>query len=151
MKILRYPESLSMQAPIFLGGTTAKGDWQEKVAEYMSDTHAVLVNTCRPDWNNAILTPEDITAHATWEFDWLDRSAILFIYIPKDTTSPTVLLELGMALGLVSWMEKVIVCIEDGYSHKLNADAACNVAAVPVYDNLYDAMKKLKDLFLTSR
>jgi hypothetical protein len=149
MDIIRYPEMLSFQGPIFLGGNTAKGVWQIDFADFMGDTGAVLIDTSRQDWNVTPPTPEEIEDHVDWEMDWLRRAPFVFICIPWDTKSPTVLLELGIAITRM-FNHRTVVYIEPGYSHFVNAEAACRQENIPVYTSFIDAAKRMKDLFLTS-
>lgn len=149
MKIMMYPETISKAGPIFLGGSTAKGDWQREVINRLADTTATVINTSRPDWDVKAPTPFAVVDHIEWEMDWLNRAPIVFIYIPKDAKSPTVLLELGIAITRYPNL-KTVVCIEEGYSHFNNAVCACHAARIHPFINFDDAVKRLKDLYLTS-
>lgn len=149
MKVMHYPEMLSKRCPIFLGGSTSKGDWQALVQEAFADTDAVFVNTCRPDWDVREPTREEKNDHIAWEFDMLDRCSVTFICIPENASkSPTVLLELGIAI--TKSIGSVVVYIHPSYSHYNNAVIACEQALVTPYVDFDEAVKKLKDLFLTS-
>ena len=148
MKIIQYPETSCSSIPVFLGGSTAKGDWQKLVEAYMVDTNATLINTCRPDWDLNSPTQAEKEKHMIWEFNWLDRSSFNFICIPADAKSPTVLLELGIAISKAPRVP-VIVFIDPSYSHFENARVACKTVNVGVHTDFDKAMYRLKNMFLT--
>lgn len=147
MTVLSYPDLISKKMPIFLGGSTAKGDWQKKVIDAFEGTGAVFINTCRPDWDINEPTREQKNLHIQWEFNWQSRVLNDFICIPADAKSPTVLLELGIA---ITKNGHAVVFIDPAYSHFHNARIACDQMGVQIFTDFDEAVKKLKDLFLTS-
>lgn len=150
MKVITYPEFITRGKPIFLGGQTSKGDWQKEVEEFFTDTDAIFINTCRPDWDVKEPTREEKNDHIEWEFDWLDRTSVDFIVIPADAKSPTVMLELGIAIAK-PYGSCSVVYIHPDYSHFHNAKIACDVFGLDVHTNFHNAMSHLKELYLTSR
>lgn len=150
MRTIIYPETICRLPPIFLGGSTSKGDWQQVIQDLFANTAAVFINTCRPDWDVKEPTREEKNDHIEWEFDWLDRTRLDFICVPADAKSPTVLLELGIAITKPLSASHAVVFIDPGYSHFHNARIACETAGVHVYTDFDEAVEKLKDLFLTS-
>lgn len=147
MKIIGHPETFSRAMPIFLGGSTSKGDWQKVVQNYMADTAAIFVNTCRPDWDEVEPTRHEKNKHIEWEFNWMNRVLNYFICIPADAKSPTVMLELGLVLAKP--MARGVIYIDPGYSHFENARIAAAEYGFKVETDFDVALKKLKDLFLT--
>ncbi|WEM34408.1 hypothetical protein [Xanthomonas phage X1] len=148
MTELFYPSNLSKPMPVFLGGSTAKGDWQKKVVAAFEDTHIPFINTSRPDWDVVEPNREQKNEHIAWEFNWQKRVLNHFICIPADAKSPTVMLELGLA---ISCHGNAVVFIDPEYSHFHNARIACETYGVRVFTDFDEAVEKLKDLFLTSR
>ena len=149
MKVITYPTDLVKDMPIFLGGSTAKGDWQRQVEAFMADTTAALINTCRPDWDVTEPTREQKNDHIAWEFQWMERIMNYFICIPADTKSPTAMLELGLVLAKP--LARAVIYIHPEYSHYHNARLAAAAYGHIIHTDLDEALKRLKDLFLTSR
>ena len=135
---------------IFLGGSTAKGDWQQKIIAAFQDVeHVNFINTCRPDWDVTEPTRQEKNEHIEWEFQMLSHAEFVFICIPADAKSPTVALELGIALADQGREGNLVVFIDPAYSHFHNLRIACGVEHVEVHTNFDDAVAEMKDLFLT--
>jgi len=146
VKINQFPETEAEAQTIFLGGSTASGKWQQDFAQFMADTDVTLINTSRPDWKNKILSLNDISEHVAWEMLRMNRADFIFIHIDKEAKSPTVLLELGIAI--TAHHRQVVVYLEEGYSHWTNAATACETAGIPFFVLQETAMKRMKDMYL---
>ncbi len=147
MNIITYPSTMSETSTLFLGGNTAKGDWQEVVIDALAGSNVTVVNTSRKDWDRVSPKEEDIKRHIRWELDWLYRSTTRFICIPANTKSPTVLLELGAALSDED--ATTFVYVDPEYSHYNHVVTACQLKGVPVFTDFTRAVEKCKDLFLS--
>lgn len=130
----------SLGKTVFLGGSTAKGDWQEKVIERLSFANVNVVNTSRPDWNIKPPTEHEKKSHSRWEMFELYLADYAFIYIPADAKSPTVLLELGIALS--KGEGNVWVAVDRDYPWYDNVLEACSLhgSVVQSFEEALDAL-----------
>jgi hypothetical protein len=134
---------------VFLAGSIEMGkaiDWQKQVIDSLADVENVtLLNPRRDDWDISWIQDPDkdpFRSHVLWELTSIVKSSIVFFYFAPETISPISLLELGTCLGTSS---KIIVCCPKTFTRYGNVKIYCEVAGVPVYENLEEAINALKE------
>ena len=136
------------QFSIFLAGSIEMGtaeDWQTQVIKSITDNNVVFLNPRRTDWDSTWkqeITNPQFFEQVTWELDRLGNCDMIFLYLDPKTKSPISLLE----LGLHAKSNKMIVCCPEGFYRKGNVDIVCKRNSIPIYDNLENAIKALKNL-----
>lgn len=79
---------------IFLGGgITGCPLWQGQMVELLADTHLVLVNPRRENFD--ITDPTMTVKQIEWEHKYLERVTGRIFWFPKETLCPITLFELG--------------------------------------------------------
>lgn len=120
-------------------------DWQTQVIKSITDNNVVFLNPRRTDWDSTWkqeITNPQFFEQVTWELDRLENCDMIFLYLDPKTKSPISLLE----LGLHAKSNKMIVCCPEGFYRKGNVDIVCKRNSIPIYDNLENAIKALKNL-----
>src|SRR3954469_3551854 len=79
------------------GGITGCGNWQQRVAEELSDSGIVILNPRRR--NFPMDDPSAAEAQIGWEFRHLRRATARLFWFPPQTLCPIALYELGAWAG----------------------------------------------------
>lgn len=139
-----YPHTEKM---VFLAGSIEMGaapDWQKEVIEKLSDTNITFLNPRRTDWDSSWKQdPKEgpFREQVIWELTSIARSNVVFFYFAPGTISPISLLELGLCVG---GEREILVCCPPEYSRYGNVKITCEIADVPVYETLDEAIVILR-------
>lgn len=131
---------------VFLAGSIEMGaaeDWQVKVPQYFADSPVTFYNPRRDDWDSSWKQEQsnpEFNHQVNWEMNKLEECDIIFMYFSPETKSPISLLELGMHAG----DREMIVCCPEGFWRKGNVDIVCTRNAIPLFNNLEDAIGALR-------
>lgn len=131
---------------VFLAGSIEMGtapDWQKEVIEKLKNTSVTFLNPRRPDWDSTWKPdPKEgpFREQVIWELTSIAKSKVVFFYFAPGTVSPISLLELGLVLG---GDMKAIVCCPPDFGRYGNIKITCEIAEVPVYETLDEAIKVL--------
>jgi hypothetical protein len=135
-------------ACIFLVGSIEMGvaeNWQEKVVRSMKNTHWVILNPRRDDWDSSgeqkISNPK-FNEQVNWELQGIEQAEKVIVYFDPKTKSPITLLELGLLAGVHP--EKVVVVCPDGYWRKGNVDVVCDRYRIRQCETIEEAIIWLK-------
>lgn len=133
---------------IFLAGSIDMGDaedWQDEFAKKIKDkteSKITIFNPRRDDWDKSwkqTIDDENFLRQVQWEFDYLTKSDIIFMYFGKDSKSPISLLE----LGLFARSHKLIVVCPNGFYRKGNVEFICNTFDIPLLETMDDGVEEL--------
>ena len=145
--------SLDNAIKIFLAGSIEMGkaeNWQEKIANQLSDyDNVIILNPRRDDWNNTWVQDIRHTEFRTqveWELSCLEQADIIVFNFIPDTISPISLLELGKFADSA----KTVVLCPDGYFRKGNIDIFCKRYSISQV-NSTDALIEYLESFIINR
>lgn len=126
---------------LFLAGTIDNGkseDWQSEVAKELVQEGWNVFNPRRENWGD--LSDEKMEEQINWEMDYLIQSeVILFNFLPNSNSIIT-MLELGFNKD-----KKCYVCCPKEYFRYKNIEVFCRRYNIPVFQNLNELLKKLKN------
>lgn len=114
---------------VFMAGSIEMGtaeNWQEQLAEALSDVEVLLLNPRRDDWDSSweqsIDNPQ-FREQVEWELNGIDEADLVVLHFEPDTKSPITLLELGIA---TKYPSLCVVHCPEGFWRKGNVDIVCN-------------------------
>jgi hypothetical protein len=117
---------------IFLGGAIDMGkavEWQKEFVEKLKDENCLVLNPRRDDWDSSWVQSTDnpnFVGQVEWELKGINVCDIFVMYLPKESTAPVSLMELGFILGRAQYSsQKIHICCEEGYYRKGNVDLMC--------------------------
>lgn len=138
---------------IFLGGVIDQGraeNWQMHVVEELKPYNVLILNPRRDNWDPSWDQSDDnpqFVEQVEWELKAQENADICLYVFGKDekaakaAEAPITLMELGLFSN-----QEAMVCCPPGYYRKGNVDIVCRLKGIPVYENLEDLLKDLKDL-----
>jgi len=135
---------------VFAAGSIEMGkarNWQEELAEQVSDVDGYLLNPRRDDWDSS--WEQDISNkffkdQVEWELKALEEASLIVMYLQPGTMSPISLLELGK----FAKPEKLFVCCPKGFWRKGNVDIFCKrykIFNTDNFDQLSSVIRTFKD------
>jgi len=142
MKVIQAPKKLHYSDEsgfkLFLAGSIEMGaaeQWQAKVISEFKDTHGVILNPRRDDWDSSweqSMDNQQFSEQVVWELKGLSLADGILMYFDPKTKSPITLLE----LGLHAKNKNMIVCCPEGFWRKGNVDIVCMHYNIRRVDNL---------------
>ena len=144
-----YPDDLKQS--IFLAGSIDMGnayDWQQQVIDAFKDINGIrFFNPRRNDWDSSweqsIDNPEFVE-QVNWELDHIKFADIMVVVFDPLGAAPITLMELGHSVATRT-KHGLFVCCPEGFWRKGNVDVLCKRHKIPVYNNLDDMIKALRD------
>lgn len=133
------------QPSVFLAGSIAMGlakPWQDEVADALRDTHQIVLNPRRPDWDSSWkqdLSDERFVEQVHWELDAQEVASHILMYFDPDTKAPVSLLE----PGLLARSGKMKVCCPKGFWRKGNVEVVCLKYGIPAFENPPEMVESL--------
>ncbi len=146
LKEIKAPQTYKLNhLSIFLSGSIEMGkaeDWQSKVKRVLKDRDIILLNPRRDDWDDFwIQSIEDkrFKQQVEWELENLEKADIIIVNFIAGTSSPIILLE----LGLFKEKEIYVSCPKD-YFRRGNVEIVCRRYKIPFFENLESLLEFIK-------
>lgn len=153
IKVITPPTNVlgaSESSTVFLAGSIDMGgavDWQEEAIEHIKMRNwkqVTVYNPRRADWDSSWTQELDchyFTEQVQWELVRLTKSDIVLMHITAESKAPISLMEFGLIVGMNPG--KLIISVEKGFWRRGNIEVVCDIARIPLYDNLEDALLEL--------
>ena len=134
---------------VFLAGSIEMGaaeEWQDAVANGLSDTDVLVLNPRRNNWDSSWVQSMDnpqFREQVEWELSGIEAADIVAFYFSPSTKAPISMLELGIQAARAP--QRAVVCCPHGFWRKGNVDIVCahhNVRQVGTLEALVAAVKE---------
>lgn len=152
MKIVKPPvqKSFDDKKSVFLAGSIDNGsaiDWQVSVAKSLSDLDIYVLNPRRDEWDESwtgTINNPRFEEQVSWELNGIEKADVVLFYFLAASKAPISLLELGLCAN----KRNVIVCAEPGYWRRGNIEVVCKKFALPLMDDIDEAIPALRQLLI---
>lgn len=134
------------QFKLFLAGAIDQGkavNWQDKVARALDDLDITILNPRRDDWDDSWEQTKDdpqFREQVLWEVEAQEAADLIVFVFTKDSKAPITFFECG------HWLNKGIVCAEEGFYRQGNLDIYCEYFGIPIYHNIDEMITDLHTL-----
>lgn len=144
MKEIKPLEQENPTISVFLAGSIEMGvasNWQAKVIKELKDTHIIVYNPRRDDWDNSWgPMSKELKDQINWELDNLEKADYIFMYLDPKTKSPISLLEFGM----YAKSGKLIVVCDPNFYRYTNVMITAEKYTIPVFRTISNGLEFLK-------